>query len=165
MSLSRSFSALPPSSLWCRPSLFAQPLPSAGGSPPLCPLIFFSSSSCVLCTVHPPSSRARLGSALSFVLRVPPISAFVLPSDLTPCIPPFPFPSTPPSSPSRCSRDPQIFLFFSWLLPLQISFGGLITVASKTHTKSQHECYCEAHKGKQAVIAIRNRGACSEHNV
>lgn len=53
---------------------------------------------------------------------------------------------------------PQIFLFFSWLLPLKVFFGGLITVASKLHTKSQRDCYCEAYKGIQAVIAISSGG-------
>lgn len=115
-----------------------------------------------LCFVHSPPSLQQCPSWSGPVL-------------CSPCAPHFRFCVTlwphslslsiSPPTPSCCTQDSQIFLFFSWLLPLQISFGRLITVASKTHTKSQHDCYCKANNSKQAVIAIRNRGACSEHNV
>lgn len=92
------------------------------GSPPFYPLIFFSSSSCVLCTVHPPFSFVCLSPAPSIVPPVPPISALVLPSDPAPCPPPVPPADGDPKS-SCSSLDCSPFKFF---------FGGwLITVASK----------------------------------
>ena len=92
------------------------------GSPPFYPLIFFSSSSCVLCTVHPPSSFVCLSPALSIVPLVPPISALVLPSDPAPCPPPVPPADGDPKS-SCSSLDCSPFKFFLG--------GWLITVASK----------------------------------
>lgn len=169
-----SSSSSSPTPLWCErqqqlsaplplllfsPSLCARPLPSVLGSPPSSPLIFFCSSSCVLC------SFVCLSPAPSIVPPVPPISALAMPSDPTllcrPCPscwrsnpPPPPhrhsLPRTPKSSCSSLDCSPFKFFFWGW---------GLITVASKLHTKSQRDCYCEAYKGTQAVMAISNRRA------
>lgn len=81
------------------------------GSSPFCLLIFFPLSSCVLCTVHPPSSFVCLSPAPSIVSSVPPISALVLPSDPTPCPSPVPPADGDPKSP--CSPlDCSPFKFF-----------------------------------------------------
>lgn len=109
-----------PAAFQCLLSLSLQPaFTICCSSPPFCPFIFFFPSSCVLCTVHPPSSFVCLSSSLSIVL---------------PCSSPFPlccYPLTSPPStlltPSITTTSaaitphnlgPQIFLFFSSLIPL-----------------------------------------------
>lgn len=112
-----------------------------------------------LCFVHCPPSL----HALSVLVQprplfppAPPISALVLPSDPTPCPP---LPSTPTVPPAD-ARDPKSSCSSLDCSPFKFFFGGgLITVASKLHTKSQRGCYCEAYNGIQAVMAISNRGA------
>lgn len=83
------------------------------GSSPFCLLIFSPLSSCVLCTVHPPSSFVCLSPAPSIVSSVPPISALVLPSDPTPCPSPVPPADGDPKSP--CSPLDCSPLKFFWV--------------------------------------------------
>lgn len=64
--------------------------------------------------------------------------------------------SAPPALPPA-DRDPKSSCSSLDWSPWKF-FWWLITVASKPHTKSQHECYCRAHNGIQAVMAISKKG-------
>lgn len=149
-----AFQLFPPSSFQCRPLFSYQPLPSV-----LAPLHSVPSSFsphlpvfCALSTLPP---------ALSVLVQARPLFPLCLPFPLW-CCPLTPHPVLPPVPPADVPpphAGPQIFLFFSWLLPLWVFFGRLITVASKLHTKSQRDRYCKAYNGIQAVMAISNRGA------
>lgn len=86
------------------------------GSPPFCPLIFFSTPSCVLCADLPPSSFVCPSPTQFIVHPVPPISALVVPSDPTPFPhPPSPLPPADGDPKSSCASlhcSPWKFFFF-----------------------------------------------------
>lgn len=140
------------------PFLSDQPLPSVSAPLHSVPSSF-SPHLPVFCALSSlPPSFVCLSPTSSIVPPVPPISALELPFDPAPrppCPPPVPpADGDPKSSCSSLDCTPLKFFFFFWE-----GRGWLITVASKRHTKSQRDCYCEAYNGIQAVMAISNRGA------
>lgn len=160
----RCWSALPPCYCHdaCVGSITADPPPTTTTLPPPPSPALSVTLPSVLAPLHsvPSSFSLHLPVFCALTSLPPALSVPVQPSSLfTPCLP-FPLwwcpltphPVRPPPADgvpkSSCaSLDCSPWKFFWWL----------ITVASKPHTKSQHDCYCGAHNRTQAVMAISNR--------
>lgn len=119
----------------------------------------------VLAPLHsvPSSFSLHLPVFCALTSLPPALYVPVQPSSLfTPCLP-FPLwwcpltphPFRPPLPPA--DGDPKSSCASLDCSPWKFFFWWLITVASKPHTKSQHDCYCGAHNRIQAVMAISNR--------
>jgi len=148
-----AFQLVPPSSFQCRPLSLRPAFTICFGLSILCPhlsLLIF------LCLCIPPAlsvlvlPRPLFPPCLPFPLWCCPLTSQPVPPNVPPADAPPPPPVQDPKS-SCSSLDCSPFKF-------SLGVGGLITVASKLHTKSQRDCYCEAYNGIQAVMAISNRG-------
>lgn len=136
--------------LWLASILPSSPLPDL---PVFCPLSSLPPALSVLvqpCPLFPQRLPFPLCRCPLTPLSSPPQSPSPSPADRG-------LVGTPKSSCSSldcCPPSVPSFKVFFLSFPL---LGWLITVASKLHTKSQHDGYCEADNGIQAVMAASNR--------